>query len=355
MRKTLLVTLLFSIPLSGFCADHWRTFTDYRGRKVEAKILSVESDFVVVELKQSGRQLPIDFDKLSEKDVTFLQNYEEPEPADESSESGKTNAPNPTDDDTVPAGDPKTGRLYPRSKEEIRTGIRAIKKRPKPHKVSREVHEATENLNIFRFLCGVPSDVESDVEFSANAEDAAIACKEFGSLSHGLGHSTGKCNLSSSGDMVASVAQYIEDSGDNNRDARGHRAWCLNPPMEKAAFGGAGRYSAMWCMDSGGKRLKDSWAYPGKGLLPKEYVHGNAWSLYLPGGSPDSSKLKVEVYKLTRRPERAFGMTEEIDGKPLPVAHVSTASNAINFEPDSQTLGRGIYWVRVRGDAVREG
>ena len=92
-----------------------------------------------------------------------------------------------------------------------------------------------------------------------------------------------------------------------------------------------------------------------QGAFPKEYVHGNAWSLYLPGGSPDSSKLKVEVYKLTRRPERAFGMTEEIDGKPLPVAHVSTASNAINFEPDSQTLGRGIYWVRVRGDAVREG
>ena len=354
MRKTLLVTLLFSIPLSGFCADHWRTFTDYRGRKVEAKILSVESDFVVVELKQSGRQLPIDFDKLSEKDVTFLQNYEEPEPADESSESGKTNAPNPTDDDTVPAGDPKTGRLYPRSKEEIRTGIRAIKKRPKPHKVSREVHEATENLNIFRFLCGVPSDVESDVEFSANAEDAAIACKEFGSLSHGLGHSTGKCNLSSSGDMVASVAQYIEDSGDNNRDARGHRAWCLNPPMGRVGFGSAGdSFSGMWCMDGSGKSIRGPWAYPGMGLFPLDYMHGNAWSLYGAGVPSSADKVKIKIHRLYKRPEKPFSATAEIPGREIAVNHVSLAMNGINFEPE-EPAKRGTYWVRVSGGGIRE-
>ena len=33
---------------------------------------------------------------------------------------------------------------------------------------------------------------------------------------------------------------------------------------------------------------------------------------------------------------------------------VSVYGNAINFEPDKDTVGRGIYWVRVHGGHVRE-
>ncbi len=65
--------------------------------------------------------------------------------------------------------------------------------------------------------------------------------------------------------------------------------------------------------------------------------------------------MEVEVYKLSRRPERAFGMTEDIDGQPLTVGYVSTYLNAVNFEPESKTVGQGLYWVRVRGGGVREG
>ena len=70
------------------------------------------------------------------------------------------------------------------------------------------------------------------------ATDAAEACKKHGGLSHSLGHSTNLCNLAAGGGMFASVKQYINDGGSNNRKARGHRRWCLNPPMGKNRFRG---------------------------------------------------------------------------------------------------------------------
>lgn len=342
--------LLAALPLSG--ADKWRTFTDIKGRKMEAKILRVENDFVVVELKASGKQLPVEFDKLSEEDVEFLKNYDDSE---DSADPGDTSDA-ADDDEAPPGGEPENKRLYPKSREEIRAGIREIEKRPKPEGVSREVHEATNKLNIYRFLCGVPHDVEPDMEFSKNAEDAALACKQHGGLSHGLGRSTDKCNLSTVGNVVSSVSQYIEDSGDNNRDARGHRAWCLNPPMGKVGFGSGGdSYSAMWCMDGGGKSIRGIWTYPGRGLFPLDYMHGNAWSLYGAGKAESADKLKVEVFRLSKRPEKPLSQHGEINGRVIKVNHVSLGmGDAINFEPE-EPARRGIYWVRVNGGGVSEG
>ena len=324
---------------------NWHTFTDVNGRTMEARIIRVESDFVVVELKSNGKQLPIDFEKLSEKDVEFLGNYDDPADA-------KPALPGDAD---VPGGEPEAGRLYPRSKEEIRDGIREIRKQARPEGVDKEVHEATIQLNIYRFLCGVPHDVVADAEFSKHAEEAAIACKKNGSLSHSIGSYTDKCNLSSGGNVVSSVAQYIEDSGDNNRDVRGHREWCLNPPMGKVGFGSGGdSYSAMWCMDGSGKSIRGIWTYPGRGLFPLEYMHGNAWSLYGAGKPASADKLKVEVFRLRSRPEKPLPSHGEIDGRPVPVTRVSLGMGGINFEPE-EPAKRGVYWVRVSGDGVKEG
>jgi hypothetical protein len=154
--------------------------------------------------------------------------------------------------------------------------------------------------------------------------------------------------------MIASVSQYIDDSGDNNREARGHRAWCLNPPMEKVGFGESGNYSAMWCMDSGGKSLRGSWSYPGKGLFPLDYMHGNAWSLYGAGVPDSADKVKVQIFKLSKRPDKPFSASADIPGREVAVKHVSKASmNGINFEPEDPAT-RGIYWVVVKGGGISE-
>jgi hypothetical protein len=349
--RLLFLLLLLSCAARLHAADAWHTFTDIRGRKLEAKILRIESDHVVVELKSNGRQIPLDFENLSDEDNEFLKNHDSdvtPQPAS----AGGVEA----SDSAVPDGDPEKSRLYPKTREEIRAGIREIERRAKPEDVTREVHEATQKLNIYRFLCGVPHEVEADMGFSKNAEDAALACKKHGSLSHGIGHSTDKCNLSTVGNMTTSVSQYIEDSGANNRDARGHRAWCLNPPMGKVGFGSGGdSYSAMWCMDGSGEGIRGIWTYPGCGLFPIEYMHGNAWSLYGAGKPESADKLKVEVFRLAKRPDKPLPLHGEIDGRSIKVNHVSLGFNsAINFEPDEPNK-RGVYWVRVTGGGIREG
>lgn len=349
--RWLIPAILFLTPLSGHASNVWHTFTDVMGRKLEAKVMRVEGDFALVELKSSGKQLPLEFDKLSDEDVEFLNHYEAPvETADKTPSAGTAT------EDGLPDGEPESGRLYPRTKEEIRSGIREINSRKKPEEISREVFEATKQLNIYRFLCGVPSDVEPDAEFSKSADDAALACKKNGGLSHTIGHSTNKCNLSSIGDMGNSVGQYIEDGGDNNRDARGHRAWCLNPPMKRVGFGtGGDSYSAMWCMNSEGKSLRGIWTYPGRGLFPLEYMRGNAWSLYGIDRPDSPDKIRIEMFRLSKRPDKPFSATADIPGRKVEINHVSLSMlNGINFEPE-EPAKRGVYWVRVSGGGVHEG
>jgi hypothetical protein len=346
MTRCLLIGFLcLTQPL--LASTEWRTFTDQRDRKIVAKVISVGDDFALLELKSNGRQSAVPFEVLSEADVEYLTSLDL-----DSADSATADKDRSSDPEDI-----EPNRLYPRSKQEIRDGIRQIAKTPVPEGLSREVHEAVKSLNIYRFLCGVSYDVEGDPTFSKNAEAAAKACERNGGLSHDIGHHTDRCNLASDGNMLNSVAQYIEDSGDNNREARGHRAWCLNPPMGKVGFGSAGaQYSAMWCMDgSGTSKVKNFWTYPGRGFFPLEFMHGNAWSVYVQEEVPDVKKISVEVFRLTKRPESPLPMSGEIEGKPIAVNFVSKSLlNGINFEP-AKPAEKGIYWVRIKGGGLRIG
>ncbi len=339
MRHCLFIYTLLALAVSAV-AEEWRTFTDKSGRTVEARVVKVEESHVLVKLKVSGREARIGFDKLSDADVALLR---------------ELGASASAQEDAAPEDEPPSGRLYPRSKQEIRKTIREIKSRPKPANISREVHEATQELNVFRYLSGLDYNVQASAAFSENAEKAALACEKNGAMSHDIGHYTDKCNLYTGKEMVRSVAAYIEDAGENNREKRGHRAWCLNPPMEKVGFGaGKNGYSAMWCMDKDGKPLRDTWAYPGKGLYPLEYMLGDAWSLYGIEVPESLDKLEVRVFLLKERPAKPFAVTADVPGREIRVRHVSKALfGGINFEPD-EPAERGVYWVAVRGPGIRE-
>jgi len=346
MRRLIFALLLVPVLL---CPADAYTFTDVKGRKLTGKILKVEGGIVTLELKPSANPISISIDTLCAEDKSYL-NIAWGTPT-----TVKPADPAPSPEPTASEDDPKNSRLYPKTKEEIRAMIREIEKRRKPADISKEVHEATEQLNVFRYLCGVPFEVKPDAEFSKDAADAALACKKNGGLAHTLGHSTDKCNLASIGDVKASVPQYIEDGGENNRDVRGHREWCLHPTMGKVGFGSGGdSYSAMWCMDGSGKSIRGTWSYPGHGFFPIDYMHGNAWSLY-GAGKPDSlEKLTVEVFRLSKRPDNALPLNGEIDGTKVKINHVSLGMGGINFEPEDPAR-RGIYWVRATGGGVRAG
>jgi len=329
--------------MPGRAADSWRAFTDTSGRRMVAKILRVEAEQVIFELKSNGAQVTIAMDQLSAGDALFVLKYQEPVQPERPSASAAG----------APVAALAASQLYPRSRKEIEMGIKEIVKRPKPKELSAEVYEATKQLNIYRFLCGVPFNVKGDVECSKNAGDAALACKEAGTLAHTLGHSTDHCNLSTVGNMAATIAQYMEDGGANNREARGHRAWCINPPMGKVGFGSGGKsFSAMWCMDDSGTAQQGSWAYPGKGLFPLQFFHGNAWSVY---GVNSSANPKVEIFRLAKRPEQPLPATGDIPGHVVKVLHVSRAMmDGVNFEP-AEPAKRGIYWVRISSESTHEG
>ncbi|WP_193211069.1 hypothetical protein [Luteolibacter marinus] len=320
----------------------WRVFTSELGQQLEAKVVKVDGDLVTLQRRSDGRKFVLEVDELSDEDQEWLDAWEEGSPP-----------PTPAKEAEPAEGELKKS-LYPRSKKEITAGLKEILGRKIPDGIDKTAGKAVNQLNAYRFLCGVPSVVEADATMNEQATEAAKACDKHGSLSHDLGHFTNICNLSGGPDVVGSVRSYIDDGGANNREVRGHRRWCLNPPMGKTGFGGADRFAAMVAMDSSGDgKGRDSWAYPGKGLFPLEYLHGDGWSLYLRESAPKKDDVTVEVFKLSDRPLKPLTWADKTPGKELEVVWVSTAYNAINFEP-KEANKKGIYWVRVRGGGVRE-
>ena len=191
----------------------------------------------------------------------------------------------------------------------------------------------------------------------AAAEDAASICKKNGKLSHGFGHSTDKCNLAmNSANLTneSSVTQYMEDSGANNRERRGHRRWCLNHRMGKTGFGLAGDYSAMYSMDHSGRGIRKNYSYPGHGYYPIKYLHGNGWSYYLVNGNAPS-KCEVQVWRLRKKDDRLPAWSKTPNGVALPVKYVNIYANSIIFEPqDEPVTKKGYYLVRIKGKGLKE-
>ncbi len=364
MRRLLLFLALITASSAVFAVEEIRIWQTVRGQRIEGGFVKAEGDKVVIQKKHSKETVTVPREELMPTDTVYLEQLEKknkpapatPSPAKSMPGAAPANPPLPgdiADEEEVP-GEPVKSRLYPRTKDEIRAALREIGQRDKPKDLNKEVHDAICRLNGYRYLSGVTSSVGTEPHMVEGADDAAKACAAAGTISHSLGHSTNKCNLSQGHhDMAATVNGYIGDGGDNNRERRGHRRWCLNPPMQNAGFGREGSFSAMWCMDSGGQKTRAPWSYPGRGLYPLEYVHGNAWSFYMTGPLP--AETKVRIWKLSSRPELSIPWGEEPKGREIEVGYSFVYDNTINFEPDPKIHGkRGIYWVRVHGRSVRE-
>ena len=363
MLRPLLPAVIFFALLTPLlpAAETVRVWQTVRGQRIDGSFLRKEGDKVVIQKKNSKETVSVPLEELMPPDTVYLDQLEKgsrgvnPVPAAKPAKSGSALPPVPSGaaDEDVP-GEPAKGCLYPRTKEEIRSGLRAIYQRDKPKNLEKEVHDSICRLNAYRFLSGIYAEVGTEPHMVEGAYDAARACAKAGTISHSLGHSTDKCNLHmGSTELVSSVDGYIGDGGDNNRERRGHRRWCLNPSMSNAGFGREGVFSAMWCMDGGGQQAKAPWSYPGRGLYPLEYVHGSAWSFYYTGSLP--ADTEVRIWKLTGRPTQSIPWGEEPKGREIKVHYKFVYDNTINFEPDPKIHGsRGIYWVRVHGRSVRE-
>ena len=311
-----------------------------------AKVLHKDLTTVTFRLKSNNKRFTMPIHRLSQEDQAYLESWA---PGQNSPAPDKTN--NLAEENI--AGEDETSRLFPRSKEEIKNRILEIKRRPRPEGVSKKDWDAVTQLNIFRHLSGVPDEVTSDIKLNAHAHEAAAACAKHGGLSHSIGHYTNKCNLSGGGAVDDSPRRYILDRGNSNRDRRGHRRWCLNPPMGKAGFGSQGAYSAMWATDTSGSHSLDFWAYPGEGYYPEEYLLANSWSAYFNDKLPAAAEIEITIFKLSKRPEKMPISADDLPGKRVEVLHKSTYLNALNFEVAYPGKKRGIYWVQIKGRGIK--
>lgn len=245
------------------------------------------------------------------------------------------------------------------SKEEkkILTKIAEISARKAPKGIAKDAQDALNLLNVYRFLSGVPYDVELDENMMAAAEDAVMICKEKGTVSHDFGHSTDKCNLSMvSGKftMKKSVFEYIMDFGPNNRANRGHRRSCLNHRMGKTGFAVNAPFAGMYIDDNSAKGVRKNYSYPGHGFYPIKYLHGNGWTYHFASGDAPS-EVEVEVWKLNNRDDKLPSFRKEPDGTKLPCAYVNSYVDTIVFEPQAAAITeKGYYLVRLKGRGLKE-
>ena len=324
--------------------NEWVALVDKKRNELEARIVAVNEESVTVIRRKDNKQFEIPLERLSTKSESLVLDWK------------KNQAEGPAGGLGIPQDLPK--RLYPLTPEELDEGLREIMARKGSSGIEADQVEALNKLNAYRFLCGTSSNVKLSRQKITEAKDAANACQEAGKTSHDLGRSTDKCNLHTGQSTIPrAVSGWIHDPGGSNRNDRAHRRWCLNHRMGEVGFGESenGRYYAMWATDESARPNKGSWSYPGPGLFPLEYLHGNSWSLYLTENAPAAGSLAVEVYQLDFRPERPYSASAEIPGKKLPVPFVGTFLNVINFEPTGQSItSPGIYYVRIRGGGVRE-
>lgn len=322
----------------------YREFVNTKGNKLTARVIKKDALTVTLERKKDKKQFKLKLVALSLPDQAYVRDWEFSDLEEEPEEK------------LIEEEAPTKGsisKFYPRTKNEIRDGLAEIKKRKTPQGVSKDAFEATKRLNSYRFLSGLAYEVESDPELNENAKKAAVACKNNGGLSHSLGEFTDKCNLALGGGLADTVRMYMDDRGANNREKRGHRRWCLNPPMGKTGFGSEGSYAAMWAMDSsGGRSRKKFWSYPGEGYYPLEYLNGNSWSVYFDQAVPSVDEVEIRVVKFSRRPDRLPVDLDESSAREIPVIYQFSFLNTLNFEVEYPRRKKGIYWVQIKGRGI---
>lgn len=260
-------------------------------------------------------------------------------------------------------GSAKVGKkFYPHTKQELKKEIDKILKTAAKGRVPAEQQEAINRANVYRFLCGVDPSLSYNVSSAKDAQNAAEACKKAGHIAHDLGHDTDKCNLTQGvTDMADTVDVYMEDPGDSNRAARGHRAWVLTAGASRCGFGLDGEFSAMRTDSSGYKRLGTGFGYPNRGFFPSEYMLGDGWSYYYPSGKRATNDVEVSMWRLPRSIRTAPNSSKlsRYPQVPIKKVHVHTddskpIGHSIVFEPDYSKMrmekGRptGTYWVRIK-------
>ncbi|MDR0267950.1 S-layer homology domain-containing protein [Paenibacillus sp.] len=209
--------------------------------------------------------------------------------------------------------------------------------------------------NFYRFISGLPADLELDSALNEQAQFGAILLAANGRLSHYPSqpadmpaniYKRGKESTSSSNIFTSyrtqeniffkSVRYYMDDSDVSNIDRLGHRRWILNPALQKVGFGLAFKtekdglkvyYSPMQVFDKSRLGLGYNYIlYPNKGGFPLEAFRSQqAWSVLLNPSvfqQPSSSEVEVELTRQSDQKKWVFNQNMQNEEFPLSYSNV---------------------------------
>lgn len=172
--------------------------------------------------------------------------------------------------------------------------------------------DALDLVNLYRYVAGLPSDVQIKESYCELAQAASLVNAANGSLSHTPGRpdgmsdtlyqlgfkGSGQSNLSSGRANInrSTVNGWMDDSSKSNIPMVGHRRWILNPAMQYTGFGSVNRTCAMYSIDESraGRFTGDYVAWPAPNT-PLEMFSGSVFSVTLGSDYDTPSADSVSV------------------------------------------------------------
>lgn len=334
-----------------------REFTSTGGQSFSGEFISTDGTNATIKRSADGRTFTIPLNRLSPSDRLWIKQQSAPAVSEGGSsepQGGKSADEAASPAFEIPSSLPDD--LYPRSLNQIQKSIAEIRSRGASDGVSAKEHQALTELNIFRYLAGVPHDVTIDAEKTSQAQEAAAALEKAGQFSREIGSFTDKVSQYGASDMVKMVPALIYDDSTANRETRGNRANLLEPGLETTGFAEGGeKFATALTLEVGRGKAKDDITFPARGLHPSAYFDSAAWTYYRKrGDAPEADTLEVIVRQLDEIPTKEIPWDEDVPGRPVKDAPqkmpIFTHKNRIIFEPSIDALSEpGIYWVRIQG------
>ena len=164
-------------------------------------------------------------------------------------------------------------------------------------KIKGEVQQQAFNLlNSFRYITGIPSDVEIDPELATIAQYGALLNAANDKMDHTpknkpsdmpqefyeIGYKgTSSSNLCVGGKtLIEAMLAWMDDTGDKEVGGVGHRRWLLNPKMKYTGFGLVGKYSAVYAFDQSRETSSySSFSWPAQNMPVEYFKSKTAWNV----------------------------------------------------------------------------
>ena len=223
-------------------------------------------------------------------------------------------------------------------------------------------------VNFFRFLCGLPADVQLKPELTELAQHGSVLNAAWGRIEHKLpkpagmtddfygkaNQGIGSSNLHRGVSTISkSVLEWIENAGERNIELLGHRRWILYPGMLYTGFGFVTGYTSMYCFDNSRKDVEYQYvAFPSGAAFPVDFF-GSSWAW--------SVSLNPAMYQMPIKTDITVTLTEVATGKKWNFGKDKNAgffqvetSNfgipiCIIFRPQLIASYKGAYRVTING------